>query len=82
VEAPLTPTMDLDQAKATVIDLSEAVELMSDRPIDATDMPQLGELSLADFSCDFDAIDVPEGKLSDDEIANLRDRFLDAVALG
>ena len=81
-EAPETPMIDVEQAQSTVINISYAVELMSDRPIEAADMPQIGELSLADYSCDFDAINVPEGKMSDDEIAKLRDRFFEAVAAG
>ena len=88
-EAPQAPVMDVDQVKpATVeqaqplVDISDSVELLVERPIEAADIAKLEELTLADFSCDFDAIDVPEGKLSDDEIADLRDRFLEAVAAG
>ena len=81
-DTPETPVMDVDQAQSAAVDISDAVELLGDRPIEAADMSKLGELTLADFACDFDAIDVPEGKLSDDEVADLRDRFLDAVAVG
>ena len=88
-DAPETPVMDVDQVKPAVVDqaqplvdISDSVELLVERPIEAADMAKLEELTLGDFSCDFDAIDVPEGKLSDDEIANLRDRFLEAVAAG
>ena len=82
--APIPPVMEIqaENVAAPVFDISYADEAPITREIDATDMPQIADLGLADFSCDFEAIDVPEGKLSDDEIAELRDRFLEAVALG
>jgi type IV secretion system protein VirD4 len=77
-EAPVPAKMDIGQA---VIDISNAVEVLADRPIESADMAQLDELTLTDFSCDFSAIDVPEGKMTEIEIANLRDRFLDTLVV-
>lgn len=80
-EAPLPPKIDVAQAQAAAIpiDVSNAVELV-DRPVEVADMATLDDLTLSDFSGDFSSIDVPEGTMSEDEIAALRDRFLDALA--
>lgn len=78
-EPPLPPEIDVAQAQAATIDISNAVEL-ADRPVDVGDMATLEELRLGDFSVDFSAIEVPQGKMTDAEIAKLRDRFLDTLA--
>ena len=88
-EAPQAPLMEVDQAQSAVVDraqpvvdISDATQLLEKRPIEAADMTKLDELTLADYSCDFDSIEVPEGKLSDEAIASLRDRFLETAAAG
>jgi type IV secretion system protein VirD4 len=78
---PSTPKMDITAIKPHVADISHTVELIIDRPIEASDMGELEALTLDDFSCDFSGIDVPQGKLNNDEIAALRDRFLDALTV-
>ena len=80
-EAPLPPKIDVSQAQAAAIPIAppNAVEVVG-RPVEVADMASLDDLTLSDFSCDFSAIAVPEGKMSDAEIAALRDRFLDTLA--
>jgi len=80
-DAPLPPKIDVGQAQAATIplDLSDAVELV-ERPIEVADMATLEDLTLSDFSGDFSSIDVPEGNMTEEEIAALRDRFLDTLA--
>lgn len=71
--APVTPKSFPEHADGAEVEVVE-------RPIELADMGQLDELTLDDFSCDFSAIDVPTGKLSETEIARLRDSFLETLA--
>ena len=83
-EMPMPPKMSIPESKELVVDISDAVELVErvervERPIDVVDMPDLDQLQLADFSADFSSIDLPEGTMTEAQIAQLRDRFLDAL---
>lgn len=80
-DAPVPPKIDVLQAQAAAIpiDISNAIELV-DRPVEVADMATLEDLTLDDFSCDFSSIDVPKGTMNEDDIAALRNRFLDKLA--
>jgi len=73
---PIAPKME---AIETSIELPMPIEEVGTRAAEVSDMDKLEELSLADFSYDFSAIDPPTGKMSESEIANLRDVFLDTL---
>jgi type IV secretion system protein VirD4 len=51
------------------------------RPIEAADVAVLDRMTLADFSLDFDDIEIPKGRpMTDEEIRNAVDRFLATLA--
>lgn len=78
-ETPLPPKMDIEAIASKPIEIQHIVEIVT-RPIEAADMADLGDLTLDDFSCDFSSIEVPARQMSEDEVAKLRDRFLDTLA--
>jgi type IV secretion system protein VirD4 len=78
-ETPLPPKMDIEAMASKPLEIQQIVEIVT-RPIEAADMADLGDLTLDDFSCDFSSIEVPAGQMSEDEVAKLRDRFLDTLA--
>lgn len=77
--APSTPRMDLRETVVTLPGVAEAVEA-SAREAELADISQIEQLNLEDFSCDFSAIEAPQGKMTDDEIEKLRDVFLNTLA--
>ncbi len=76
-DAPISPKMETAE---TPVVLPIAIEDVSAREVEVADMGNLEDFSLDDFSCDFSAIDAPKGKMSDAEIASLRDVFLNTLA--
>ena len=59
-------TNPLDNEKTTTVE----------RPITIDDIENIDNLDLDDFSCDFSAIEIPEGDISDAEMSNLAETFL------
>jgi type IV secretion system protein VirD4 len=79
--APETPKMVAPAAAPPAPAMPPLPEVIVEREVEVADIASLDALTLADFSCDFSAIEVPEGELTDDQVAELRDRFLDVIAL-
>lgn len=80
--APKVPRIRINTDKEPIefssINLSDDDKTATtvERPITIGDIENIDNLDLDDFSCDFSAIEIPEGDISDEEMSNLAETFL------
>ena len=80
--APKVPRIRINTDKEPIefssINLSDddKTATIVERPITIGDIEDIDNLDLDDFSCDFSAIEIPEGDISDEEMSNLAETFL------
>ncbi|CAK7035074.1 MAG: Protein VirD4 [Bacteroides sp.] len=86
--APVPPTVKIRSLKGTVdfSGISKTKEkaggavTIVERPITAADVDKLDDMSLADFSCDFSQIEIPQGQLDDKQMDDLTRQFFEGLA--
>ncbi|WP_198266670.1 type IV secretory system conjugative DNA transfer family protein [sulfur-oxidizing endosymbiont of Gigantopelta aegis] len=77
--APAIPTIATDNQRGDIEYSPLANETAKERPITAKDLENIDNLDLSDFSCDFSKIEVPEGKISDEQMEELAASFLSTL---
>jgi len=86
---PPVPRLDIEAARRRAeriapasADAAEATSAARKaRPVEAADVPHLDQLTLEDFSLDFDHIEIPKGRqMTDAEVEQVVDRFLATLA--
>lgn len=84
--SPVPPTVKVRSLKGTVdfSGINKATEnggvTVIERPITPADVDKLDDMSLADFSCDFSQIEIPEGQLDDKQMDDLTRQFFEGLA--
>lgn len=81
---PEVPTVDLKNRVIGTMDLTfksneSDTEIIS-RSVTSDDLEKIDELNLDDFSCDFSAIEIPAGEISDDQMAQLVNQFMNCIS--
>lgn len=78
--APNVPKISINTGRPPIefspINISDDEKTTVERPITVDDIENIDNLDLDDFSCDFSAIEIPEGDISDEEMSKLAETFL------